>query len=199
MDCNFPTKGIIEFKEKRIDHLAPYKVNRLGIARSFQVINIFKEMTVYENVRNAIVTKHRHSLKFSRTLVSMNKITEETEHMLRRINLNNFRDELAGTLGYGQQRALEIGLTIAQDPELVLLDEPGAGLTPEETKEIINLIREVTVHRTLLIVEHDMDVVFNLADRISVLNWGAIVVTGTSNQIKTNETVKQAYLGNLFD
>jgi branched-chain amino acid transport system ATP-binding protein len=195
----FPTTGTIHFKEKRIDHLAPYKVNRLGIARSFQIINIFKEMTVYENVRNAIVAKHRDSLKFNRRLASLDKVRKETEYILSRVNLAPFRDELAGTLGYGQQRALEICLTVAQDPELVLLDEPGAGLTPEETKEIIKLIREMTARKTLLIVEHDMDVVFNLADRISVLNWGSIVVTETPDQIKKNEMVKEAYLGNLFD
>ena len=195
----FPTGGIIQFKDKRIDHLAPYKVSRLGIARSFQIINIFKGMTVYENVRNAILARRHYSLSFTRTLGSLGKVREETEYILDRINLSPFRDEPAGTLGYGQQRALEIGLTIAQDPQLVLLDEPGAGLTPEETKEIVKLIREVTAGKTLLIVEHDMDVVFNLADRISVLNWGMIVVTETPDRIKMNEMVKEAYLGNLFE
>lgn len=194
-----PTNGHIYFKDRRIDHLPPYKVNRLGIARSFQIINIFKAMTVYENVRNAIVAKHHLSLQFTHRLDNLFKVREETEHILSRISLTPFRNEPAGTLGYGQQRALEIGLTIAQDPDLVLLDEPGAGLTPEETKEIITLIREVTDQKTLLIIEHDMDVVFNLADRISVLNWGKILVTGTPEQIKKNEMVKEAYLGNLFE
>ena len=195
----FPTHGHIHFKDKRIDHLPPFKINRLGIARSFQIINIFKAMTVFENVRNAVVAKHRLSLNFMRPLTGLTKVQEETETILNRINLRPFRNEPAGTLGYGQQRALEIGLTIAQDPELVLLDEPGAGLTREETKEIIQLIREVTAQKTLLIIEHDMDVVFNLADRISVLNWGKILVTGTPEQIKKNEMVKEAYLGNLFE
>jgi branched-chain amino acid transport system ATP-binding protein len=194
-----PTKGTIYFKDRRIDGLAPYKVNRLGIARSFQIINIFKEMTVYGNVRNAIVAKHRKSLKFTRTLTSLDKVKEEAEHILSRINLTAFREELAGTLGYGQQRALEIGLTIAQDPELVLLDEPGAGFTPEETKGIIKFIREVTAGKTLVIIEHDMDVVFDLADRITVLNRGRIVATETPEEIKRNEMVKEAYLGDLFD
>ena len=194
-----PTKGTIYFKDRRIDGLAPYKVNRLGIARSFQIINIFKDMTVYGNVRNAIVAKHRHSLKFIRRLESLNKVKEETEYFLSRINLTPFRDEMAGTLGYGQQRALEIGLTIAQDPELVLLDEPGAGFTPEETKGIIKFIREVTAGKTLVIIEHDMDVVFELADRITVLNRGRIVATETPEEIKRNEMVKEAYLGDLFD
>jgi branched-chain amino acid transport system ATP-binding protein len=195
----FPTGGSIHFRDKRIDHLPPYKVNRLGIARSFQIINIFKEMTVYENMRNAVTAKHHLSLGFTRTLAGLSRIKEETESMLGRINLTPFRDEPAGTLGYSQQRALEIGLTIAQDPELVLLDEPGAGLSPEETREIVKLIREVTEKKTLLIVEHDMDVVFNLADRISVLNWGRIVLTDRPEQIKTNEMVREVYLGNVFN
>jgi branched-chain amino acid transport system ATP-binding protein len=194
-----PTKGTIHFKDKRIDGYPPYKVIRLGIARSFQIINIFKDMTVYENVRNAIVAKHRHSLKFTRILVSLDKVKEETEYILNRINLTTFLEELAGTLGYGQQRALEIGLTIALDPELVLLDEPSAGLTPEETKEIVKLIREVTAEKTLVIIEHDMDVVFNLADRISVLSRGRIVATETPEEIRRNEMVKEAYLGDLFE
>jgi branched-chain amino acid transport system ATP-binding protein len=195
----YPTRGTIHFKEKRIDRLPPFRVNRLGIARSFQIVNIFKEMTVYENVRNAIVARHRKSLQISRLLAGLGKVREETEYILSRIGLTAFRDVRGGTLGYGQQRALEIGLTIAQDPELVLLDEPGAGLTAEETRGIVELIREVTARKTLLIVEHDMDVVFNLADRISVLHRGTIVATGTSEEIKANEMVKEAYLGGLFD
>jgi branched-chain amino acid transport system ATP-binding protein len=194
-----PTKGTIHFEDKRIDGLAPYKIIRLGIARSFQIINIFKDMRVYENVRNAIVAKHHSSLMFTKKLANLNKVREETEYILGRINLKSFRDELAGTLGYGQQRALEIGLTIALDPNLVLLDEPGAGLTPDETREIVKLIKEVTKGKTLVIVEHDMDVVFDLADRISVLNRGRVLATGNPEEIKRNVSVKEVYLGSLFD
>jgi branched-chain amino acid transport system ATP-binding protein len=194
-----PTQGTIHFKERRIDGLAPYKIIRLGIARSFQIINIFKDMQVYENVRNAIVAKHHGSLMFSHLLTSLKKVDEETEYILDRIHLQPFRNELAGTLGYGQQRALELGLTIALEPEVVLLDEPGAGLTPDETREIVRLIREVTAGKTLVIVEHDMDVVFDLADRISVLNRGTILATETPEEIKKNEAVKEVYLGSLFE
>lgn len=194
-----PDQGIIYFKDKRIDGLSPYKRIRLGVGRSFQIINIFKGMTVYENVRNAVVAKNRASLIFTRKLASLSKVKEETDYILSRINLTEHRSEPGETLGYGQQRALEIGLTIALDPELVLLDEPTAGLTPEETKEVVALIREVTAEKTLCIIEHDMDVVFDLADRISVLNQGRIVATGSPEQIKTNQMVKEAYLGDLFD
>jgi len=194
-----PTKGTIHFKDRRIDGLAPYRIIRLGIARSFQIINIFKDMQVYDNVRNAIVAKHDYSLTVTHTLASLDKVKEETEYILSRINLKPFQNELAGTLGYGQQRALEIGLTIALDPELVLLDEPGAGLTPQETKEVVKLIREITAQKTLLVIEHDMDVVFDLADRISVLNRGRLIACETPDEIKKNEMVKEAYLGDLFD
>jgi branched-chain amino acid transport system ATP-binding protein len=194
-----PSRGTIHFRDKRIDGLAPYKVNRCGIARSFQIINIFRDMTVYENIRSAILAKQGLSLAVGRTVKSLDGVREQAEVVLGRINLSAVRNDLAGTLGYGQQRALEIGLTIAQDPELVLLDEPGAGLTPEETKQIVALIREVTAEKTLLIVEHDMDVVFDLADRISVLNRGTIVATETPAEIKRNEMVKEVYLGSLFD
>jgi branched-chain amino acid transport system ATP-binding protein len=196
----FPlTGGTIHFKGKRIDGLAPHKVNRCGIARSFQIINIFRDRTVYENIRSAVLAKEGLSLSITRLVKGLGGVREQTEDILDRIYLTSFRNHLAGTLAYGQQRALEIGLTIAQDPELVLLDEPGAGLTPEETRRTVALIREVTAEKTLLIVEHDMDVVFDLADRISVLNRGTIVATDTPAQIKQNEMVKDVYLGSLFD
>jgi branched-chain amino acid transport system ATP-binding protein len=192
------SKGSVVFKGRRIDTLPPYRIIRLGIARSFQIINIFKDRTVYENMRAAIVAKHRLGLVCSTLLNRMPKIRQETEYLLDRLKLLPYRDEIAGTLGYGQQRALEIGLTIALDPELVLLDEPGAGLTPSETQEVIKLIREITAKKTLLIIEHDMDVVFDLADRISVLNRGRLIASETPEDIKKNEAVKEAYLGDLF-
>jgi branched-chain amino acid transport system ATP-binding protein len=194
-----PDQGAIYFKEKRIDHLPSYKRIRLGVGRSFQIINIFKGMTVYENLRNAVVAKNRAGLIFTRKLASLSEVEEKTDYILGHINLTAYRDEPSETLGYGQQRTLEIGLTIALDPELVLLDEPTAGLTPKETKEGVALISEVTAQKTLLIIEHDMDVVFDLADRISVLHQGRIVATESPEQIKMNKTVKEVYLGNLFD
>jgi branched-chain amino acid transport system ATP-binding protein len=192
------TKGAIFFKDRRIDGLPPYRIIRLGIARSFQIINIFKDRTVFQNLRAAVVAKHHLGLMCSGLLTRIRHVSEETEHLLERLNLLQYRDEIAGTLGYGQQRALEIGLTIALDPELILLDEPGAGLTPEETKGVIRLIREITEKKTLLVIEHDMDVVFDLADRISVLNRGLLIACETPEEIKLNAAVKEAYLGDLF-
>lgn len=192
-----PTHGTIHFKDTRIDGLAPYKIARLGLARSFQIINIFRELTVFENMRNAVVAKRRLAVKCIGRLTAMKQITKESEYLLDRFGLLPYRDEPAGTLGYGQQRALEVGLAVALDPELVLLDEPGAGLSPEETRAIVRLIQEVTEQKTLLIVEHDMDVVFKLADRISVLTYGVILTTGTPEEIRNNAAVREAYLGNL--
>lgn len=194
-----PTGGSILFKNRRIDRLAPYAIIQMGIARSFQIINIFRDMTVYENMRIAVTAKHRLSLNFTGRLLSLKGIGEETESLLGRVNLSPFRNEPAGTLGYSQQRALEVGLAVALDPDLLLLDEPGAGLSPEETREIVKLVKEVTAGKTLLIVEHDMDVVFDLADRISVLNHGTIVATGTPEEIRNNQTVKEVYLGGVLD
>jgi branched-chain amino acid transport system ATP-binding protein len=156
-------------------------------------------MTVYENMRITITAKHRMSLKFGCRIVSLGQIREESEFVLSRVGLLPFMDEPAGTLGYSQQRALEVGLAVALDPELLLLDEPGAGLSPDETRAIVGLVKEVTVGKTLVIVEHDMDVVFDLADRISVLNYGTIVASGTPDDIRRNETVKEVYLGNVLE
>ena len=193
------SRGKILFRERNIDGLPPHKINHLGIARSFQIINIFKDMTVFENVRNAIVSKRGHSLDFFRLIGRLSGIREETEYVLERIHLAQVKSEVAGSLAYGQQRALEIGLTIALDPELILLDEPTAGMTPGETREVIKLIRETTQGKTLMIVEHDMEVVFDLADRISVIHLGKNVTTGTPQEIKQNDTVKGIYLGSSLD
>jgi branched-chain amino acid transport system ATP-binding protein len=193
------SKGSILFKDKRIDHLPPHRIVRLGIARSFQIINIFKDKTVFQNMRTAMVAKQRQEQVCSCLLGGMRKVAKEAEYLLDRLNLLSYGNEIAGTLGYGQQRALEIGLTMALDPEVVLLDEPGAGLSPPDTKEVVKLIKEITTGKTLLIIEHDMDVIFDLADRISVLNRGKLLACGTPEQIKANEAVKEAYLGRMFD
>jgi branched-chain amino acid transport system ATP-binding protein len=193
------SKGNILFRDKRIDHLPPHRIVRLGIARSFQIINIFKDRTVFQNMRTAMVAKQRREQVWSCLLSGMREVAKETEYLLDRLNLLSYRNEIAGTLGYGQQRALEIGLTMALDPEVVLLDEPGAGLSPQDTKEVVKLIKEITRGKTLLIIEHDMDVIFDLADRISVLNRGKLLACGTPEEIKANEAVKEAYLGRLFD
>lgn len=193
-----PSGGKIYFHGKRIDHASIHQIARKGLARSFQITNIFAGMSVYENMRNAIVARNKYDLKIWRLLKGMRFIDETTQHFLNRINLADLSQEKAGTLCYGHQRALEMGITMALDPQLVLLDEPTAGMTPEETSAIVVLIRQITKNKTLVIVEHDMDVVFKLAHRISVLHHGEIIATGTPEEIKQNRQVKEAYLGGFI-
>jgi len=194
-----PTRGSIIFKEKRIDRYSIYRITQQGIARSFQVTNIFKDMTVYENLRNAVVSRYNCNLSLFPLLNNMDFIDKRVDYFLGKINLVALKHEKAGTLSYGQQRALEMGIAIALEPELVLLDEPTAGMTKEETIEVMELIKQIIENKTMIIIEHDMEVVFNLADRISVLHYGRIIATGTPVEIKQNKQVKDAYLGGLFE
>lgn len=190
-----PTRGKISFFKKDITDWSIDRIARLGISRSFQIINIFPLMTVYENVRNAIVSKFNRRFNWTSFLGRDRRIREETDRVIDLLALGSVRDTVASELSYGRQRHLELALTIARDPALVLLDEPTAGLNTEETKNVVQLIRQVTEGRALLIVEHDMDVVFSLADRITVLNAGTLLATGTLSEIRENEEVKRVYLG----
>jgi branched-chain amino acid transport system ATP-binding protein len=190
-----PSRGKIHFLDKDITGLPAYKIARLGISRSFQIINIFPLMTVYENVRNAIVSRFNCRFNCITFLDHHRKIDQETNRVLELLALRDVRDTLASELSYGRQRHLELALTIARDPLLIMLDEPTAGLNTEETKSAVQLIRQVTERRALIMVEHDMEVVFGLADRITVLSGGVLLATGTPNEIRENEEVKKAYLG----
>jgi branched-chain amino acid transport system ATP-binding protein len=190
-----PSRGTITFKGHEITGLSAHKIARLGLARSFQVTNIFRAMTAFDNVRNAVLSRNgkRHSI-FS-TLDGMGSITEQTEQILDQIGLLDRRDELAGELAHGHQRALEIGMTIAMDPELILLDEPTAGMSSTESRETVKLIEKITEGKTLLIVEHDMDVVFSIATKITVIYYGRVLASGPPEAIRNNQDVKDAYLG----
>ena len=190
-----PSRGKIFFKSQDITGENPFKLNRMGMARSFQITNIFRTMTVFENVRNAILSKNKIRYNMFLRLSKMNGIKEETERILVQIGLLERKNELAGELAHGHQRALEIGLTIATEPELILLDEPTAGMSAEETREAVKLIRRVTEGKTLVIVEHDMEVVFSLADRISVIYYGQVLASGPPEEIRNDQRVKDAYLG----
>ena len=190
-----PSTGKVFFLGKDITGLPVHKIARLGISRSFQIINLYPKMTIYENVRNAIVSKFNRRLNFARLLNRDEKIEKETNRIIDLLSLDNVRDNLAFELSYGRQRHLEIALTIALGPVLILLDEPTAGLNTQESRSAVQLIREITQGKTLIIIEHDMDVVFSIADRITVLNYGRVLATGTPNEIRENEEVKKAYLG----
>lgn len=190
-----PTVGEVRFDGQRISGWAPEQINRAGLARSFQITNIFPKLTVFENIRIAVMRQERLQYNFWRRIAGVPRLREATEQLLERVRLQGRADALAGEMSYSEQRSLELAMTLASDPKLILLDEPMAGMSSEETEYTMHLIREVTVGRALLIVEHDMDVVFQLADRISVLVYGQVIATGTPEEIRQHQGVREAYLG----
>ena len=190
-----PTRGRILFNGRDITGMSPYRISRLGIARSFQIINVFPQLSVFENVHAVLMSKNHIRYNFLRNLKKWKKVTEETLIILEQIGLLDKKDVPAGFLSYGEQRGLEVGLTIASDPEVILLDEPTAGMSMDETRQAIKLIDKVTKGKTLVIIEHDMEVIFSLADVITVMQYGAIVATGSPEEIRKNPKVKEAYLG----
>ena len=190
-----PSAGQILFQGRPIGGLSPALINRRGLARSFQITNIFPKLSVFENLRLAVMQRHGVQYTFWRRVDRLPGVREQTDELLERVRLTARRDTLAGELSYSEQRSLEIAMTLACDPQLILLDEPMAGMSHEETDHSVALIREVSQGRTLMIVEHDMDVVFALADRISVLVYGQVIATGTPAVIRKDASVREAYLG----
>jgi branched-chain amino acid transport system ATP-binding protein len=190
-----PTSGTILLKGEDITRLPPHIINRRGLSRSFQVTNIFHRMSVWENVRCGVLWSSGQRYTFWRDVDSAPATNTRTEKILADFNLLDRRDVLAGVLTYAEQRALEIAITVAGGADVILLDEPTAGMSRHETDRAVDLIRRISENRTLMIVEHDMSVVFGLADRISVLVYGAIIATGTPDQIRNDPKVKEAYLG----
>lgn len=190
-----PSRGKILFKGKDITGESPFKLNRMGLSRSFQITNIFRTMTVFQNIQNAVLSRNRIYYNSFSLLANMRGIIEETERIIKEIGLEEEKNMLAGELPYGHQRALEIGITLATNPELILLDEPSAGMTTEETREAVKFIERITKGKTLIIVEHDMEVVFSLAHRITVFHYGKILASGPPESIRQDPLVKEAYLG----
>ncbi|MFC7517856.1 ABC transporter ATP-binding protein [Herbaspirillum sp. GCM10030257] len=190
-----PTDGTITFDGQPISGRSPQAINRLGLARSFQITNIFPKLSVFENIRLAAMRLHRLQFSIWRRLDSHAEVRRETERLLELVRLSARAHTVAGELAYSEQRSLEIAMTLASDPRVILLDEPMAGMSHEETNYTAELIRDVTRGRALLVVEHDMEVVFALAERISVLVYGQVIATGTPAQIRANAAVRQAYLG----
>lgn len=187
--------GEIFLGDDRISGLPPERVNHLGLARSFQITNVFPGLSVFENLRLAVIRQHGLQYVFWRSIAARKEVSHETEALLERLRLAGKAQTRATELSYSEQRSLEIGMALASQPRVILLDEPMAGMSREETAYTVGLIREVTRGKTLFIVEHDMDVVFGLSDRISVLVYGQIVATGTPDEIRANTLVKEAYLG----
>ena len=187
--------GEIRLNGEAVSGKPPFEINRRGLSRSFQVTNIFPAMSVFENVRCAVLWAKGERYAFWRSVGGNRAVTERTEEVLSAINLQSRRDVQAGVLTYAEQRALEIGITMAGGANVILLDEPTAGMSKAETERAVELIRRISEGRTLLIVEHDMSVVFGLADRISVLVYGEIIATGPPAEIRASRQVRDAYLG----
>src|SRR5271166_5900089 len=190
-----PTTGEIRLDGRRIDGLEPFEIYRRGLARSFQITNIFPRLSVFENLRCATLWSLGYKYAFWTPIDRLRDARERTEWLMEQIGLTARRDVQAGVLSYAEQRSLEIGVTVAGGAKVILLDEPTAGMNASESAQAVALIRKVSEGRTLIMVEHDMGVVFDLAGRISVLVYGRIVATDTPERIRENPEVQEAYLG----
>lgn len=190
-----PTSGEVLLHGQRIDGKEPFEINRAGLSRSFQITNIFPKLSVFENLRCGVLWSMGYRYTFLRFLSRMDAVNERAKQLMEQIGLQKKRDVLAVNLTYAEQRALEIGITIAGGADVILLDEPTAGMSNSETARFINLIREVTVGKTLLTVEHDMGVVFGLADKIAVVVYGEVIAFDTPENVRANPRVQEAYLG----
>lgn len=189
------SSGQVLLHGRPIQQLPPFEIHRRGLARSFQVSNLFHRMTVYENLRCAVLWSSGQGYAFWRSIHRLREVHERVEAMLELTRMAPQRHTLAGELTYAGQRALEIGLTVAGGAQVILLDEPTAGMSRWESEAAVELIREVTRGRTLLMVEHDMAVVYGLADRIAVLVYGEVIACGSPAEIRDNPRVQEAYLG----
>ena len=196
----FPlTSGQIQLKGQDITNQEPQSINRLGLSRSFQITNIFPKLSVFENLRCAVLWNLGYRYSFLKRISALKDARESADRTLSLIGLEDRREKMAGELTYAEQRALEIGITIASGADVILLDEPTAGMSHSETDAAVALIEKVTQGKTLMMVEHDMGVVFNLADRISVLVYGEVIATGAPSEIRNNPRVQEAYLGTQLE
>ena len=192
-----PTSGDVILNGQRINGLPPYEINRKGLSRSFQITNIFPKLSVFENLRCGVLWSMGYKYTFLRFLSNLHDANERAKQLMEMIKLDKKRDTLAMNLTYAEQRALEIGITIAGGANVIMLDEPTAGMSKTETTRFIHLIKEVTEGRTLLTVEHDMGVVFGLADKIAVVVYGEVIAFDTPEKVRANARVQEAYLGSV--
>ncbi|MDN8615903.1 ABC transporter ATP-binding protein [Variovorax ginsengisoli] len=190
-----PSSGEVLLDGQRIDGKKPFEINRLGLSRSFQITNIFPKLSVFENLRCGVLWSLGYRYSFLRFLSNLHDANARTEELIHQVGLDRKRDVQAVNLTYAEQRALEIGVTIAGGANVILLDEPTAGMSKTETSHFIALIKQVTVGKTLLTVEHDMGVVFGLADKIAVVVYGEVIAFDTPAAVRANARVQEAYLG----
>jgi branched-chain amino acid transport system ATP-binding protein len=190
-----PDSGTVHFHGRDITSLPAHKRSLIGIARSFQITNVLLSMSVLDNVALAIQARDGHSFRFWAPARAERSLREPAMSVLEQVGLADRVHELAATLSHGERRQLEIAMALALQADLLLLDEPTAGMGLEESGQMIDMLRRLKQDKTMLLVEHDMDAVFALADRISVLVYGRIIATGTPDEIRANESVRRAYLG----
>ena len=190
-----PTSGEILLNGQSIAGLPPHIINRRGLSRSFQITNVFPRLSVAENMRISVMGRHGHRFTLFRGVAGLKAVNDEVDEYLSKLRLEKRRNDMAGDLAYSEQRILEMGMSLATEPTVLILDEPTAGMSREETTYIVDLIRQVTEGRTLLVVEHDMSVVFTLCDQVSVLVYGQVIATGDPASVRANKKVQEAYLG----
>ena len=190
-----PTSGDVLLNGQRLNGKKPFEINRLGLSRSFQITNIFPKLSVFENLRCGVLWSLGYKYTFLKFLANLDDANQRANELMQMVNLENKREVLAMNLTYAEQRALEIGITIAGGASVILLDEPTAGMSKTETSRFIKLIKDVTVGKTLLTVEHDMGVVFGLADKIAVVVYGEVLAYDTPEAVRANPRVQEAYLG----
>mgnify|MGYP001197762402 FL=1 len=190
-----PDSGEIIFREENITGLPPFKRSRLGIARSFQITSLMLEMDVIDNITLATLAQDNHSYKFWKPARDDIDLQKSALNALKEIGLEERAFEKVGNLSHGEHRQLEIAMALATQPHLLLLDEPMAGMGTEEGRKILKILQKLKRRKTILLIEHDMDVVFALADRITVLVYGRVIASGSPQSIKEDEKVREAYLG----
>ena len=190
-----PSSGQVLLNGQRIDGKQPYEINRAGLSRSFQITHVFPKLSVFENLRCGLLWSMGYRYSFWKFLADLKDANERTLELMNMIKLDRKRDMLAANLTYSEQRALEIGITIAGGAPVILLDEPTAGMSRSESRDFVRLIKEVTIGKTLLTVEHDMGVVFGLADKIAVVVYGEVIDFDLPDKVRANPRVQEAYLG----
>ena len=194
---NEPSSGEVLLGGQLLNGKKPFEINRMGLSRSFQITNIFSKLSVFENLRCGVLWSLGYKYTFFKFLADLEDANDRTDELMEMVKLDKKRDVLAMNLTYAEQRALEIGITIGGGASVILLDEPTAGMSKSETGRFIKLIKDVTVGKTLLTVEHDMGVVFGLADKIAVIVYGELLAYDTPEAVRANAQVQEAYLGSI--
>jgi len=189
-----PSAGRILLGNTDITGWPPHRISRMGLARTFQRNNLFQNLSVIENLRLAVQARFGNPLNFITPVSRLRNLRNHVEQLMQRVHLNQ-GVRLVRELSYGEQRQLEVGIALAAEPKLLLLDEPTSGMSPAETGQMINLIANLPRNLSILMIEHDMKVVFSISDRITVLNRGEVLATGTPIEIQTNNRVREVYLG----